>query len=75
MIRETGGIMTGAYVDDRNEEQEGNDYYNSNIGAEAYLLEMCYLSNSKDMEILDQEKDKYISAISDTINDILLKKV
>ena len=75
MIRETGGIMTGAYVDDRNEEQKGNDYYNSNIGAEAYLLEMCYLSNSKDMEILDQEKDKYISAISDTINDILLKKV
>ena len=75
MIRETGGIVTGAYVDDRNEEQEGNDYYNSNIGAEAYLLEMCYLSNSKDMEILDQEKDKYISAISDTINDILLKKV
>ena len=75
MIRETGGIMTGAYVDDRNEEQEGNDYYNSNIGAEAYLLEMCYLSNSKDMEILEQEKDKYISAISDTINDILLKKV
>ena len=67
--------MTGAYVDDRNEEQEGNDYYNANIGAEAYLREMCYLSNSKDMEIIDQKKDKYISAIYDTINDILLKKV
>lgn len=75
MIRETGGIMTGAYVDDRNEEQKGNDYYNSNIGAEAYLIEMCYLSNSSDMEILENSKNEYISAISNTINDIFLKKV
>lgn len=75
MIRETGGIMTGAYVDDRNEEQKGNDYYNSNIGAEAYLIEMCYLSNSNDMSILENGKDKYIEAISNTINDIFLKNV
>ena len=33
MIRETGGYMTGAYVDDSNISEAGaNPYYNSNIG-------------------------------------------
>lgn len=67
MIRETGGIMTGAYVDDRNEEQTGNDFYNSNIGAEAYLLETCYLSNKNDLNILKKEQDKYVEAIATSI--------
>ena len=67
MIRETGGIMTGAYVDNRNEEQTGNDYYKSNIGAEAYLLETCYLSNKNDLNILKEEQDKYIKAIATSI--------
>ena len=69
MIRETGGIVTGAYVDNRNEKQTGNDYYNSNIGTEAYLLELAYLSNSNDLTIIKEEQDKYIKAISDSIND------
>lgn len=68
MIRETGGIMTGAYVDDRNQEKQvGNEYYNSNVGSEAYLLEVCYLSNSNDMKILKEEQDKYIDAIVNSI--------
>lgn len=67
MIRETGGIMTGAYVDNRNEEQTGNDYYNSNIGAEAYLLELSYLSNNSDLKIIKEEQDKYVEAISNSI--------
>ena len=40
MLRETGGIVTGAYVDGRNKEFGKNKYYNSNIGVEAYLLEL-----------------------------------
>ena len=32
IIRESGGIITGAYVDNRNEEIVGNPYINSNIG-------------------------------------------
>lgn len=40
MIRETGGIATKAYVDGRNTEYGKNKYYNSNIGVEAYLLEL-----------------------------------
>jgi len=67
MIRETGGIMTGAYVDSRNEKQDANDYYNSNIGTEAYLLEMCYLSNNSDITILKKEQTKYVDAIASAI--------
>lgn len=67
MIRETGGIMTGAYVDNRNENQTGNDYYNSNIGAESYLLELSYLSNPNDLEIIKGEQDEYVEAISNSI--------
>ncbi len=67
MIRETGGIMTGAYVDDRNEEQTGNDYWDSNVGAEAYLLETCYLSNLNDINIITNEQDAYINSIANTI--------
>lgn len=40
MIRETGGIATKAYVDGRNKAYGKNKYYNSNIGVEAYLLEL-----------------------------------
>ena len=38
MLRETGGIATGAYVDGRNKSFGTNKYYNSNIGVEALLL-------------------------------------
>ena len=68
MIRETGGYMTGAYVDDSNPEKVGvNPYYNSNIGNEAYLLEIGYISNSSDLEIILNSEDKLAKAISDAI--------
>lgn len=73
MIRETGGIMTGAYVDDRNEEQVANDYYKSNIGTESYLIELCYLTNSSDLQILKTKQENYIKAISNTIKDNFIK--
>lgn len=40
MLRETGGIATKAYVDGRNPNYGKNMFYNSNIGVEAYLLEL-----------------------------------
>lgn len=68
MIRETGGYMTGAYVDDSNPDSVGvNPYYNSNIGNESYLLEIGYISNSKDLEILLKSKEKVADAISEAI--------
>lgn len=63
MIRETGGIMTGAYVDDRNKEIGYNPYVKSNIGAEAYLMELGYLSNKDELNNVINNIDKYTDAI------------
>ena len=63
MIRETGGIITGAYVDDRNKEILGNPYVYSNVGTEAYLLELGYLSNKNDLNNIIKNIDKYVEAI------------
>lgn len=68
MIRETGGYMTGAYIDDSNPSKVGvNPYYNSNIGNETYLLELGYISNSSDVDILLNSEDEIASAIADAI--------
>lgn len=65
MIRETGGYMTGAYVDDSNPSNIGvNPYYNSNIGVETYLLEMGYLTNSGDLDKIKNSKEDYAKAIA-----------
>ncbi len=72
MIRETGGILTGAYVDDSNEKVGTNPYYNSNIGNETYLLELGYITNNDDLELLQNNKEKYATAIANAI--ISLKK-
>lgn len=68
MIRETGGYLTGAYVDDSNPDKVGvNPYYNSNIGNEAYLLELSYLSNSSDLNILLKSEEKLATLIGESI--------
>ena len=68
MIRETGGYLTGAYVDDSNPDKVGiNPYYKNNIANESYLLELGYLSNKSDLEILIESKDTLAKAISDAI--------
>ena len=63
IIRETGGIITGAYVDSRNPKKEGNPYVNSNHGCESYLVEMGYMNSNSNLEILKNEKEKYVDAI------------
>lgn len=67
IIRETGGITTGAYVDDRNEEIKGNPYVKSNIGSETYLLELGYISNKNDLDNLLNNMDKYATGITNSI--------
>lgn len=75
MIRETGGIMTGAYVDSRNEPKiMGNPYYNSNIGSEAYLCELGYLTNATDLENINNNLDKYVTAIANTFLSVYMPK-
>lgn len=70
MIRETGGIITGAYVDDRNSEIPANPYTKSNIGSEAYILELGYISNKKDLNKIKNNIDNYALSIADSINDL-----
>ena len=69
MIREPGGIITGAYVDDRNEDIPGNPYFDSNVGVEAYLFELAYLTNDSDYNYIIKNIDKYTTPIADTFND------
>ena len=72
MIRETGGYITGAYIDDSNKKIIGeNPYYNSNVGNESYLLELGYLSNYSDLIIIKNNIDAFAKAISDAIIDHL----
>lgn len=66
-IRETGGIMTKAFADGRNPKYEANPYYNSNYGVEAYLIELGYISNSKNLKILLNEKESYVKAIKESV--------
>lgn len=67
MIRETGGIITGAYIDKRNPKKDWNPYYMSNHGCESYLVELGYLSSSTNLNILLNEKEKYVDAIVKSI--------
>lgn len=64
-IREVGGIATGAYVDGRNTSYNKNEYYNSNHGIECYQVEMGYIKH--DLEIIKNEKEAYVSAITEAI--------
>lgn len=63
MIRETGGIATGAYIDGRNKDVGKNNYYLSNIGAEAYLLELGYINYWPDLNKLVDNQDDYVDGI------------
>ena len=69
MIRETGGIITNAYIDGRNPKYKNNPYYNSNIGIEAYLIELGYINHSTDLKNLINNKDKYVEAITKSIDE------
>ena len=71
MIREVGGICTGAYMDGREKSKGINPYYNSNIVAEPYLLELGYMSNNEDINNVVNNTNSYIEAITKGIKDYL----
>ena len=71
MIRETGGIVTGAYVDNRNEEILANPYVLSNTGCESYILELGYITNSNDLDIIVNKQDKFVEGIVKTFSNYL----
>lgn len=67
MIRETGGIVTGAYVDDRNDKILGNPYVKSNVGTESYILELGYISNKDNLDNIINNIDNYSQSIATSI--------
>lgn len=69
MIRETGGIATGAYVDGRNKSYDKNPYYNNNIGSESYLMELGFINYQKDLNNLLYNQEGYINGIVEAIKE------
>ena len=69
MIREVGGIATEAFVDGRNKAYGKNKYFDSNIGTEAYILELGYMKNETDLNNIVKNEDLYVQAIANTINE------
>ena len=68
ILRETGGISTKAYIDGRNLEIANNPYFNSNVGVESYLIELGYIISENDLNRLKEQKNDYITAITEAIN-------
>lgn len=76
MIREPGGYLLGAYVDDSNPDTVGiNPYYNSNVGVEAYLIELGYLTNNDDLDKIKNKQDEYATGIADSLISELKREV
>lgn len=69
MIREVGGMMTGAYIDGRNKDYGKNEYVDSNIGVESYLIELGYIINKSDLNKILNQQDLYIKAIAKAIQE------
>ena len=67
MIREVGGIATNAFVDGRNPSYGKNKYFDSNVGVEAYIVELGYIKVEKDLNNIIKNEDLYVQAIVDAI--------
>lgn len=67
IIRETGGMITNAYTDGR-DDNKINPHYLDNIGIESYLLELGYINSSNDLNNILNNKNNYIKALTTTIN-------
>mgnify|MGYP002797945375 FL=1 len=68
IIREVGGIATGAFVDGTNPSYAANKYRNTNVGIEGYLIELGYINVDEDLENILNNEDLYAKAIAESIN-------
>ncbi|MBO4361011.1 MAG: N-acetylmuramoyl-L-alanine amidase, partial [Eubacteriaceae bacterium] len=58
MIREVGGVSTGAYTDGRHSGWPANPYWNSNDTCEGYIIECDYVDNPVSLQrLLDHPLD------------------
>ena len=72
IIRETGGISTGAFVDGRNTQYGKNNYWNSNIGIESYQIELGYMKIEEDLTNIVANYGKYMDGIVEAIKEFYL---
>ena len=67
IIREIGGIATGAYVDGTNKAYGVNEHRDSNVGIEGYLVELGYINVDEDLDNILENANLYTQAITDSI--------
>ena len=67
IIREVGGIATGAYVNGTNKAYGVNEYRNSNVGIEGYLVELGYINVDEDLDNILENGNLYAQAITNSI--------
>ena len=67
VIRETGGVASGAYRDGR-DGKAYNNYYNSTIGAEGYLVELGYIPNKNDYKNILNNYEEYAKGVATGID-------
>ena len=67
IIRECGGIVTGAFKDDRNPNEKYNPYCYDNTGIETYILQLGYITYQSDLDIMTNKMDEYAAAIADSL--------
>ncbi len=63
MIRELGGVATGAYIDGRNPDYGTNLYRDSLNGVESFILELGFISVDSDLNHLIENKAQYVEGI------------
>lgn len=64
LIRETAGYINGAYIDGRNTDSGSNIYRTQNVGIEAYIMEIGYISNENDLNKIKNNMNLYVEAIA-----------
>jgi N-acetylmuramoyl-L-alanine amidase len=67
LIRESGGIVTGAYRDDRNGIGKSNPYCYTNTGIETYILELGSMGSESDVKLMQSKMPEYAKAIADAM--------
>jgi len=71
VLRETGGMMTNAYVDGRDPRREANEFHNSYIAPESYLVEFGYMNHDGNLANILNNKEGYVAGFIKTIVDNL----
>ena len=69
-IRESGGYITGAYADGR-DNFGANSYVKSNKGIETYILELGYMKVDSDIKAVTENKEIIMTNLAATIDKYL----